>query len=50
MVLMGFCAGGVGAVLGNPAEVALIRIVSDAAKPPEKRLYNYNNVFHAFSR
>lgn len=45
----GCFAGGVGAIVGTPAEVALIRMTSDGRLPPEKRR-NYKNAFDAISR
>ncbi|XP_016926020.1 mitochondrial 2-oxoglutarate/malate carrier protein [Drosophila suzukii] len=46
---MGILAGAFGAMFGNPAEVALIRMMSDNRLPPEERR-NYKNVGHAFAR
>ena len=45
----GLTAGGVGAFVGTPAEVTLIRMTSDGRLPPDQRR-NYTNVFNAFSR
>ncbi|XP_013148136.1 PREDICTED: mitochondrial 2-oxoglutarate/malate carrier protein-like isoform X2 [Papilio polytes] len=42
-------AGSVGAVIGNPAEIALIRMTADGQMPPEKRR-NYKNVIDALFR
>lgn len=42
-------AGGFGAVIGTPAEVALIRMTSDGRLPPEQRR-GYKNVFDALLR
>lgn len=42
MALAGSIAGGVAGVLGNPAELMMVRMQADKAKPPEKR-YNYRN-------
>lgn len=42
-------AGGIGSVVGTPADLALIRMQSDATLPIEKRR-NYKNVIDAFSR
>lgn len=47
-----FCAltaGFLGALIGNPADLALIRMQADTALPVEQRR-NYKNVFNAFSR
>ncbi|KAH8286329.1 hypothetical protein KR054_007044, partial [Drosophila jambulina] len=46
---MGILAGAVGAAIGNPAEVALIRMMADKRLPPEERR-NYKNVVDAFVR
>lgn len=45
----GCIAGGVGAIIGTPAEVALIRMTSDGRLPPAERR-NYKNVFDALIR
>lgn len=42
-------AGGIGSIVGTPADLVLIRMQSDATLPIEKRR-NYKNVFDAFSR
>jgi len=47
--LAGLCAGGLGAMIGNPAEVALIRMQSDGLQPKEQRA-NYRSVFDALAR
>uniref|UniRef100_A0A915D7R9 Mitochondrial 2-oxoglutarate/malate carrier protein n=1 Tax=Ditylenchus dipsaci TaxID=166011 RepID=A0A915D7R9_9BILA len=46
---LGITAGGVGAFVGNPTEVALIRMTSDGRQPVELRR-NYKHVFNAISR
>ncbi|KAI1727396.1 mitochondrial carrier protein [Ditylenchus destructor] len=46
---MGMSAGAVGAFVGNPTEVALIRMTSDGRLPVDERR-NYKNVFNALSR
>lgn len=46
---MGILAGAAGAVVGNPAEVALIRMMADNRLPPAERR-NYKNVADAFLR
>ncbi|EDW93451.1 mitochondrial 2-oxoglutarate/malate carrier protein [Drosophila yakuba] len=46
---MGILAGAFGAMFGNPAEVALIRMMSDNRLPPEERR-NYKGVVNAFVR
>merc|ERR1719184_483121 len=46
---LGMTAGGVGAFVGTPAEVALIRMTSDGSLPVEKRR-NYSSVFNASAR
>ncbi|KAI8439821.1 hypothetical protein MSG28_013488 [Choristoneura fumiferana] len=48
-LLTGITAGAIGAVVGNPAEVALIRMTADGRLPPEQRR-NYTNVFNALGR
>ena len=45
----GLTAGGLAAMIGNPADLALIRMQSDGLKPPEKRA-NYRSVFDALKR
>jgi solute carrier family 25 oxoglutarate transporter 11 len=47
-----FCAataGFIGSVVGNPADLSLIRMQNDTTLPPAERR-NYKNVFNAFSR
>ncbi|XP_053946169.1 mitochondrial 2-oxoglutarate/malate carrier protein [Anastrepha ludens] len=46
---MGVVAGAVGAFIGTPAEVALIRMASDGRLPPAERR-NYTNVVNALTR
>jgi solute carrier family 25 (mitochondrial oxoglutarate transporter), member 11 len=45
----GLSAGGLAAMAGNPADLALIRMQSDGLKPPEKRA-NYKSVLDALVR
>lgn len=45
----GLTAGGLAAMIGNPADLALIRMQSDGLKPIEKRA-NYRSVIDALSR
>jgi len=45
----GQVAGGIGAVVGNPADLSLIRMQADGTLPPEKRR-GYKNVGDAFVR
>lgn len=45
----GLVAGGLGALVGNPADLTLIRMQADATMPPEQRR-NYKGVGDAFSR
>lgn len=45
----GLGAGGIAAMIGNPADLALIRMQSDGLKPPEARA-NYRSVFDALLR
>mmetsp|Transcript_18823 Transcript_18823/g.20944 ORF Transcript_18823/g.20944 Transcript_18823/m.20944 type:complete len:217 (+) Transcript_18823:3-653(+) len=46
---MGFTAGGIGAVVGTPAEITLIRMTADGNRPAAERR-NYKHVFDALSR
>ena len=46
---LGMSAGGCGAFVGTPAEVALIRMTSDGTLPVEQRR-NYSSVFNALAR
>merc|ERR1719500_577034 len=46
---LGMTAGGVGAFVGTPAEVALIRMTSDGSLPVDKRR-NYSSVVNALAR
>ncbi|KAJ6654924.1 hypothetical protein lerEdw1_006395 [Lerista edwardsae] len=46
---IGMTAGAVGAFVGTPAEVALIRMTADGRLPPEQRR-GYANVFNALLR
>ncbi|KAF2416702.1 mitochondrial 2-oxoglutarate/malate carrier protein-like protein [Tothia fuscella] len=45
----GLSAGGLAAMIGNPADLALIRMQSDGLKPKDKRA-NYKSVIDALSR
>lgn len=45
----GIAAGALAATIGNPTEVALIRMQSDGLKPKDQRA-NYRSVFDALSR
>ncbi|XP_076680493.1 mitochondrial 2-oxoglutarate/malate carrier protein [Andrena cerasifolii] len=49
LTLMAGTAGAVGAFVGTPAEVALVRMTADGRLPRDQRR-NYRNVFHAFGR
>lgn len=42
-------AGFLGAMIGNPSDLALVRFQSDGALPPEQRR-NYKHVFDAFGK
>lgn len=42
MALAGSCAGGIAGVLGNPAELMMVRMQADRGKPVGQR-YNYRN-------
>ncbi|XP_078034041.1 mitochondrial 2-oxoglutarate/malate carrier protein [Augochlora pura] len=48
LALMAGTAGSMGAFVGTPAEVALVRMATDGRLPREQRR-NYKNVFHAFA-
>jgi len=48
-LVMGFTAGGIGAVVGTPAEVALIRMTSDGRLPAAERR-GYKNAIDALVR
>jgi solute carrier family 25 oxoglutarate transporter 11 len=45
----GLAAGGIAAMIGNPADLALIRMQSDGLKPVDQRA-NYKSVFDALVR
>lgn len=45
----GITAGGVGAIVGNPAEVALVRMMADGRAPVNERR-GYKSVFDALTR
>ncbi|RAH57494.1 mitochondrial carrier [Aspergillus piperis CBS 112811] len=45
----GLAAGGIAAMIGNPADLALVRMQSDGLKPPEARA-NYRSVMDALFR
>lgn len=47
--LAGLTAGGLGALVGSPADLSLIRMQSDSTLPPEKRR-NYKGVGDALMR
>jgi len=48
-VLCALSAGFLGALIGNPADLALIRMQADTVLPQDQKR-NYKNVFNAFSR
>eukprot|EP00798_Chlamydomonas_sp_ICE-L_P030096 gene30096-35061_t len=47
--LAGLTAGGMGALVGNPSDLALVRMQADATLPAEQKR-NYKNVFDALIR
>ena len=47
--MAGIAAGGMGALLGNPADLALVRMQTDKMASPENRA-NYSSVFNALRR
>jgi len=49
LALAGSMAGGIAGLVGNPAEIIMVRLQGDFAKPPEKRL-NYKNCFDGLFR
>ncbi|KZS91535.1 dicarboxylic acid transporter [Sistotremastrum niveocremeum HHB9708] len=49
LALAGSMAGGIAGFVGNPAEIIMVRMQGDFAKPPEKRL-NYKNCFDGLFR
>jgi len=49
MLISGLTAGGLGAIVGTPAEVALIRMTSDGRLPPEQRR-NYKHAGDALAQ
>ncbi|KAL5491705.1 hypothetical protein EMCRGX_G017043 [Ephydatia muelleri] len=48
-ILMGMTAGACGAMVGNPADISLIRMTADGRLPAEQRR-GYTNVFNALAR
>ncbi|XP_074579996.1 mitochondrial uncoupling protein 5-like [Curcuma longa] len=48
-VAAGLFAGGIGAVVGNPADVAMVRMQADGRLPPSERR-NYKSVLDAIAR
>lgn len=48
-VIIGLYSGAIGAFIGNPADLSLIRLQSDAALPPNQRK-NYSGIFNTIFR
>lgn len=48
-IVAGLIAGGIGAAIGNPADVAMVRMQADGRLPPEQRR-NYRSVVDAIRR
>ncbi len=48
-ILAGLIAGGIGAAVGNPADVAMVRMQADGRLPPAQRR-NYKSVVDAITR
>ena len=48
-MFMGSIAGGIGAFVGNPSELALVRMGADNKLPPDQRR-NYTNVLNCLTR
>jgi solute carrier family 25 oxoglutarate transporter 11 len=46
--VIGAASGGIGAIVGTPAEVSLVRMTADGSKPEHLRR-NYKNVFHSLA-
>ena len=42
MTLAATLAGGLGGIVGNPADIILVRMVADRVKPAQER-YGYRN-------
>jgi len=49
LALAGSMAGGIAGIVGNPAEIIMVRMQGDFAKAPEKRL-NYKHCFDGLFR
>ncbi|EEA07358.1 carrier protein, putative [Cryptosporidium muris RN66] len=47
--MIGLSAGGIAAIIGNPADLSLIRLQTDSTLPPQQRRH-YKGVFNAMSR
>ena len=45
-MIAGVVAGGIGSLIGSPADLTLIRMQADHTLPPEQRRH-YRNIFHA---
>jgi len=48
-ILASLFAGFAGALIGNPADLTLVRFQADGSLPPDQRR-NYKNVFEAMGR
>lgn len=48
-MLAGAFAGGIGGVVGNPADILLVRMTTDSVRPPESRR-NYKNAIDGLIR
>jgi solute carrier family 25 oxoglutarate transporter 11 len=48
-VICALTSGAIGAFVGNPADLSLVRFQADSSLPPDQRR-NYKNVFDALSR
>lgn len=48
-LLYGMSAGGIGAIVGTPAEITLVRMTADGRLPPAERR-NYKHAFDALAR
>ena len=48
-ILSSMASGAMGSIIGNPFDLSLVRMQTDATRPPDQRR-NYKNVFDAISR
>ncbi len=48
-ILSSMASGAMGSIIGNPFDLSLVRMQTDATRPPDQRR-NYKNVFDAITR